>query len=106
MRPMSLEATAGKNPVNHVGKIYNVLALVASRRIYEELDAEIHVSIQILSQIGRPIDEPLAASIKLTPVHGKITNDMVENAKSIMDEELSNIRRYTDLILSKKVALF
>jgi len=25
-RPMSLEATAGKNPVTHVGKIYNVLA--------------------------------------------------------------------------------
>ena len=24
-RPMSLEATAGKNPVNHVGKIYNLL---------------------------------------------------------------------------------
>ncbi|MCL4324335.1 MAG: methionine adenosyltransferase, partial [Candidatus Thermoplasmatota archaeon] len=25
-RPMSLEAASGKNPVNHVGKIYNVLA--------------------------------------------------------------------------------
>ncbi len=26
MRPMSIEAIAGKNPVNHVGKIYNVIA--------------------------------------------------------------------------------
>jgi len=25
-RPMSLEAAAGKNPVSHVGKIYNVVA--------------------------------------------------------------------------------
>ncbi|MEM0020826.1 MAG: methionine adenosyltransferase [Fervidicoccaceae archaeon] len=106
MRPMSLEATAGKNPINHVGKIYNVLAFVASRRIYEELESEIHVSIQILSQIGRPIDEPLAASIKLTPIRGNITSDMRETAKSIVDEELSNIRRYTELILNRKITLF
>lgn len=106
MRPMSLEATAGKNPVNHVGKIYNVLAFVASRRIYEELDADVHISIQILSQIGRPIDEPLAASVKLTPVKGQITNEMRETAKSIINEELENIKKYTDLILSRKITLF
>lgn len=26
-RPMSLEAAAGKNPVTHVGKLYNIIAM-------------------------------------------------------------------------------
>ena len=30
MRPMSMEAAAGKNPVSHVGKIYNVMARLAA----------------------------------------------------------------------------
>ena len=25
-RPMSMEATSGKNPINHIGKIYNILS--------------------------------------------------------------------------------
>ncbi|MFP3195033.1 MAG: methionine adenosyltransferase, partial [Caldivirga sp.] len=37
MRPMSMEATAGKNPVSHIGKIYYVLANMIARRIYEEV---------------------------------------------------------------------
>ena len=35
-RPMSVEAAAGKNPVSHVGKIYNVLAHELAMRIYAE----------------------------------------------------------------------
>jgi S-adenosylmethionine synthetase len=106
MRPMSLEATAGKNPVNHVGKIYNVLAMRASKRIYEELHGKAHVSIQILSQIGRPINEPLVASVKLNSFEGAITLDMKNTAKEIMREELENITKYTRMILEKRVSVF
>lgn len=106
MRPMSLEATAGKNPVNHVGKIYNVLAQVASKRIYEELHGSVLVSVQILSQIGKPIDQPLVASVKLTPIGGRVTSDMRNTAREIMNEELENICKYTELILERKASLF
>ncbi|HEW63813.1 methionine adenosyltransferase [Fervidicoccus fontis] len=106
MRPMSLEATAGKNPVNHVGKIYNIIAMLASKKIYEELHEEAHVIVQILSQIGRPIDEPLATSIKLTSKTKPITNDMKEEARNIIEQELKEITKYTKLILEKKVQLF
>ncbi|MGC8556607.1 methionine adenosyltransferase [Fervidicoccus sp.] len=106
MRPMSLEATAGKNPVNHVGKIYNIIAMLASKKIYEELHEEAHVIVQILSQIGRPIDDPLATSIKLTSKTKPITNDMKEEARNIIEQELKEITKYTKLILEKKVQLF
>ncbi|MCS7123516.1 MAG: methionine adenosyltransferase, partial [Candidatus Aenigmarchaeota archaeon] len=36
----SLEAVSGKNPVSHVGKIYNLLATELSKEIFEEFDVE------------------------------------------------------------------
>ncbi|OYT60546.1 MAG: S-adenosylmethionine synthetase [Desulfurococcales archaeon ex4484_217_1] len=61
-RPMSLEAAAGKNPVSHVGKIYNVLA----KRIADKIAGKVHgikeVYVEILSQIGRPITAKLINS--------------------------------------------
>ncbi|MCX8179186.1 MAG: methionine adenosyltransferase [Candidatus Aenigmarchaeota archaeon] len=52
----SLEAVSGKNPVSHVGKIYNLLATELSKEIFEEFDVE--NEIIIVSKIGKPIDEP------------------------------------------------
>lgn len=63
-RPMSLEATAGKNPVSHVGKIYNVLAM----EIAHELAARTaggEVSVQLLSSIGGPVESPELAAVRL-----------------------------------------
>jgi S-adenosylmethionine synthetase len=63
-RPMSLEAVCGKNPVNHVGKIYNVFAMELSRAIVERGYAK-ESSVYIVSQIGKPINEPLMLDIKV-----------------------------------------
>jgi len=106
LRPMSLEATAGKNPVNHVGKIYNVLASYVSKKIYEETGQEAPVVVQLLSQIGKPIDQPLSASIKFVSLNSNITAEMKNTAKMIMEEELKNISKYTEMILKRKASLF
>jgi S-adenosylmethionine synthetase len=110
MRPISLEATAGKNPVNHVGKIYNVLAKIVAERIYKSYEHLLNdVYVEILSQIGKPIDRPLIASVKLVPrdlnmadIPGHVKSDIT----SIVEEELSNIKRITELILSDQATLF
>ena len=64
-RSMSLEATAGKNPVSHVGKLYNIVATNAAERINQELDAE-YTGIKLLSQIGAPVTEPQAIDVETT----------------------------------------
>jgi S-adenosylmethionine synthetase len=51
MRPMSLEAAAGKNPVCHVGKLYQVMARLIVERLGE-------ATCMMVSQIGAPITEP------------------------------------------------
>ncbi len=60
-RPMSNEAAAGKNPVSHVGKIYNVLAHRIAATLHRELPELRQVTVWLVSQIGRPVDQPWAA---------------------------------------------
>jgi S-adenosylmethionine synthetase len=64
-RPMSLEAAAGKNPVSHVGKLYNVLANRIVRAVVAEMDLVEEADCYLLSQIGRPIDDPQLLDIKI-----------------------------------------
>lgn len=62
--PMSLEASSGKNPVSHVGKIYNHFAFDLSRIIVENHFAE-EAHVYIVAQIGKPITRPQLLHIKL-----------------------------------------
>lgn len=62
--PMSLEAASGKNPVSHVGKIYNHFAYDLSRALVESRFAD-EASVYIVSQIGKPITQPQLLHILL-----------------------------------------
>jgi S-adenosylmethionine synthetase len=62
-RPMSLEATAGKNPAAHVGKTYHAFAEDISRRVRDETDAD-ETTIRMLSSIGRPVTEPQVVHVE------------------------------------------
>ncbi len=107
MRPISMEATAGKNPVNHVGKIYNVVARRIAERIYNSIDGFREVYVELLSQIGKPIDKPLIASIKVLPLDNDgVSSNAVNEAIAIADEELENITEITRYILEGKEILY
>ena len=51
---MSLEAAAGKNPVSHVGKIYNVLARDIAEAIIAEIPEIDSAQCLMVSRIGAP----------------------------------------------------
>ncbi len=105
LRPMSLEATAGKNPVSHVGKIYNVVAMDVAEAIHREVKGVKEVYVKLLSQIGRRIDDPLIANVKIKP-EKKLTTDMVNEARAIVNEKLERISDYTKKILEGTCTLF
>ncbi|MEM0366293.1 MAG: methionine adenosyltransferase [Acidilobaceae archaeon] len=108
-RPMSLEATAGKNPVSHVGKVYNVVARDIANTIYTKLsDREVStVYVSLLSQIGKEIDKPHMANIKIKMTKGyNLTTDIKREAESITNEKLEKIRDYTKMIVEGKVTIF
>jgi S-adenosylmethionine synthetase len=64
-RPMSLEAAAGKNPVTHVGKLYNVLANRIARALVAEVAGVREAYCYLVSRIGRPVSEPQLFDLKL-----------------------------------------
>ena len=105
-RPMSLEATGGKNPVNHVGKIYNVLARVIADRAYNEVKGIREVHVKILSQIGKPIDNPAMTDIQAIMEPGYSLSNAKSELYALADKEISDVRGITDLILEDKVLLF
>ncbi len=69
-RSMSMEATSGKNPVNHIGKIYNLLSTEIAETVVAEVDGIRDMRVRLLSQIGRPIDEPHVADAHVVTEEG------------------------------------
>lgn len=104
MRPMSLEATAGKNPVNHVGKLYNVLANLIAQKVHKDVKGINGVQVEILGQIGRPINDPLIANVQLAAEN--ITTEIKREVEGITDELLSSVTKLSELILESKTMLF
>jgi S-adenosylmethionine synthetase len=105
-RPMSLEAAAGKNPQNHVGKIYNVLAHLIAERVVAEETRVSEIYVKILTRIGYPIDQPLIASAEIIVDNPSSWNDVEKNVSSILDTELADVCSVQQLILEKKARLF
>ncbi len=106
MRQYSMEATAGKNPISHTGKLFNALAIVAAERIAKEVPAIKEVYVRLLSRIGYPIDQPQIASAAVVLEEGKSLSSVREDVESILDECLTSIKDMTALILKKGVELF
>ncbi|MEM2907482.1 MAG: methionine adenosyltransferase, partial [Candidatus Odinarchaeota archaeon] len=105
-RTMSLEATSGKNPVSHVGKIYNVLAMDIADQIVEKISGVKEVYIRILSQIGKPIDQPLVANAQVILENGVKFNTVNSDIVSIIDENLENITKITERFLKGEAKLY
>ncbi len=108
LRPMSLEAAAGKNPVNHVGKIYNIMAMNIARRVYESVTGIREVYVELLSQIGKPINQPLVANVKvLTEKPGEpLSGNAVREIEAIVEEELDAYRSITEKLLSGEITVY
>jgi S-adenosylmethionine synthetase len=101
-----MEASAGKNPVNHTGKIYNVLAQIVADKIAAEVQGVKEVYVRMLSRIGSPIDQPQVCSSAVVLETGVPLSAVESEITSIVDEELANITRLTQLILDGKATLF
>ncbi len=106
-RPMSTEAAAGKNPVTHIGKLYNVLAGRIAALIAEEAGDEVQeVQVCLLSQIGSPIDLPELASVELIIRDVDSFRRWKRRAEEIADHSLANIEDLTGQIVKGSITIF
>jgi S-adenosylmethionine synthetase len=106
-RPMSLEATAGKNPVNHVGKIYNLLSGLIANDIVKETGGNVkEVHVRILSQIGKPVDQPQVASLQILPANGVKLSQVRPTAEAVAQHWFDNIGTIPQKLLTDKLTVF
>ncbi|MFA4861343.1 methionine adenosyltransferase [Methanoregula sp.] len=105
-RPMSMEATSGKNPINHIGKIYNLLSTQVARECVTKVDGIEEMYVRLLSQIGKPIDQPLVASIQVLPKSGVKLKDINADILEIVDYQLANVTSITEKVIEGKLKTF
>ena len=90
-RPMSLEAAAGKNPVTHVGKLYNVMAHRIAHAVVNEV-AEVEESYcYLLSRIGESIARPQLFEVGVRLHDAKQLAALTPRIHAVAQESFSSI---------------
>ena len=105
-RSGSLEAAAGKNPISHVGKIYNVLSYLAAQDIVAQVQGVREASVYMLSQIGHPLDQPLICTATLTGRDGALSETQRTEAQKVLDSRLARVHEVRALMAQQKVKLY
>jgi len=105
-RPMSMEATSGKNPVNHIGKIYNLLSTEIAETVAADVDGIRQLQLRLLSQIGRPIDHPHIADAQVITEEGVEVEDIQDDIEASIDEELANVTGITQRVIDNELSTF
>ena len=105
-RMSTMEAAAGKNPVSHVGKLYNLVAHRAAESIVKDLLDVNDAGCVLVSQIGRPVTDPHIVDVQLgvdpkVPLAGLRTT-VAETLRA----ELESLPTLRDAILEGQVPVF
>lgn len=105
-RPMSMEAAAGKNPVSHVGKLYNLLAHRIAQDIVDSVAGVEEAYCYLLGQIGRPIDEPAVVDLKLRLAPEVSLEEVQTRTSEIVRHHLATLGNLWRELITGSIPLF
>jgi len=108
-RPMSMEATSGKNPITHIGKIYNVMSKLIAEDVAKKVTNEAEIRVRILSQIGKPVSQPLNCSVQIVLPDAEKNpkfSTWAKEADAIAYDWLDNVDKVSNMIINGKVKTF
>ena len=100
-RPAGSEATAGKNPVSHIGKIYNALSFKIANEIHIKVSGLDEVCVWMYNVIGRPVNDPKAVIVQPT-ITGQLQNAEKNQINEIVENNLQNIHEFCNELISGK----
>ncbi len=103
-RPMSLEAAAGKNPITHVGKLYNITANDIAKSVTEEIPEIEEAYVYMVSQIGKPINQPLAVDVKVRSAEN--LEAFRPKIEVIVNENLSRMNEIWKRLINGEVTVY
>jgi S-adenosylmethionine synthetase len=104
-RPMTLESIAGKNPVTHVGKLYNVAATRIAGALAAELEPVREAHVLLVSRIGHAIGDPQLAQIALRVADARVLEAIAPRAREIARGQLAEIGDLWQELVSRNLAV-
>jgi S-adenosylmethionine synthetase len=105
-RPIGTEAAAGKNPVSHVGKIYNALTHQIARNICAQVPEVAETCVWLLSQIGKPLDQPAIAAAQVVMNDGCSLSTVQSRITEVIDAELATIEDFCKKLTYGKISVW
>jgi S-adenosylmethionine synthetase len=100
-RPAGSEATAGKNPISHIGKIYNALSFKIANEIHTKVSGLDEVCVWMYNVIGSPVNKPRAVIVQPI-ITGQLGNTEKNQINEIVEKNLENIQEFCNELISGK----
>ncbi len=105
-RPIGTEAAAGKNPVSHVGKIYNLFSHHLAKVVYENVEGIKEVYVFLLNEIGKPVNSPKVAYVKLSVRENVSKEAFSGSVIEVIEREFSKIDQFCKDLTSGKYKVY
>lgn len=105
-RPMTMEAAAGKNPVSHVGKLYNLAAGRIAADLVSRLDPVERARCWLVSRIGRPVNDPAVARIDLGLTQGCSPSDIRAAVEETIHRHLAGLGNLHKEVIDGTVTIY
>jgi S-adenosylmethionine synthetase len=102
-RPMTLESLAGKNPVTHVGKLYNLAAALIATDVAANVADVQDAECYLVSRIGGCIDDPQVVDVRVRS-DGRPAAELEREIDVIVREHLAAIEAYAERLLDGSLA--
>jgi S-adenosylmethionine synthetase len=90
-RPMSLEATAGKNPISHPGRLYQIAAARIAAEVVQGVEGVTGAECVLTSRIGRPITDPHIAEVRVRGREAGLADRVAARVRAVVEEELQRL---------------
>jgi len=105
-RPMTMESVAGKNPITHVGKLYNVAARQIAAQVLREVPGLTAVECYLVSRIGRPVREPQIVQLRLAGEAARSGDALRPALDRIVSEGLAALDGLWRQLLAREITLY
>jgi S-adenosylmethionine synthetase len=104
-RFMTMEAAAGKNPVSHVGKLYNLAAQKIAEALVAKVPGVHGAACLLVSQIGRPLDDPQLADVRLL-LNGAEVAGLRDGVELEVRDQLERLPELRAALLEERLSVY
>jgi S-adenosylmethionine synthetase len=105
-RPMNMEAAAGKNPVTHVGKLYNIMAQQIAENLVKEIDSIEEAHCYLVSRIGSPVNQPQVVDLRLAMADDTPMDTVRQRVEEIVQYNLNSSAQIQQDLISGAITIY